>query len=84
MNEGLLQRIHAAEAKARESQQETERIKSEKADLEEMNHDLTMFISSQEKVKELQAQGEEIVEGSAFAPEQRPQQGKKKAKGKKK
>ncbi|KAH0069111.1 zf-UBP-domain-containing protein, partial [Aureobasidium melanogenum] len=84
MNEGLLQRIHASEAKARESQQETERLKSEKADLEEMNHDLTMFISSQEKVKELQAQGEEVVEGSAFAPEQRQQQGKKRAKGKKK
>ncbi|KAH0267155.1 zf-UBP-domain-containing protein, partial [Aureobasidium melanogenum] len=84
MNEGLLQRIHAAEAKAKESQQEIEKIRSEKADLEEMNHDLTMFISSQEKVRELQAQGEEVVEGSAFAPEQRQQQGNKKTKGKKK
>jgi BRCA1-associated protein len=84
MNEGLLQRIHAAEARARESQQEVEKVKQEKADLEEMNHDLTMFISSQEKVKQLQAQGEEVVDGSAFAPEQQPQQGKKKGKGKKK
>ncbi|CAD0109286.1 unnamed protein product [Aureobasidium uvarum] len=77
MNEGLLQRIHAAEAKAKQSQQDTEQMKLEKAELEEMNHDLTMFISSQEKVKELQAQGEEVVNGSAFAPEQQPQQGKK-------
>ncbi|KAI5242272.1 zf-UBP-domain-containing protein [Aureobasidium subglaciale] len=84
MNEGLLQRIHAAEAKAQDSQQETEKMKLEKADLEELNHDLTMFISSQEKVKELQAQGEEVVDGSAFAPEQQPQQGRKKGKGKKK
>ncbi|KAG9845212.1 zf-UBP-domain-containing protein, partial [Aureobasidium melanogenum] len=84
MNEGLLQRIHASEAKVKDSQEETERLRSEKADLEEMNHDLTMFISSQEKVKKLQAQGEEVVEGTAFAPEQRQQQGKKKAKGKKK
>lgn len=84
MNEGLLQRIHAAEAKAKESQQETEKLRSEKADLEEMNHDLTMFISSQEKVKELQAQGEEVVEGSAFAPEQQQPQGKRKGRGKKK
>ncbi|THW52273.1 zf-UBP-domain-containing protein [Aureobasidium pullulans] len=84
MNEGLLQRIHAAEAKAKESQHEAEKMKAEKADLEEMNHDLTMFISSQEKVKELQAQGEEVIDGSAFAPEQQPQQGSKKGKGKKK
>ncbi|KEQ70292.1 zf-UBP-domain-containing protein [Aureobasidium namibiae CBS 147.97] len=84
MNEGLLQRIHAAEAKAKESQEETDRIKLEKADMEEMNHDLTMFISSQEKVKELQAQGEEVADGSAFAPEAQPQQGKNKGKGKKK
>lgn len=84
MNEGLLQRIHAAEAKAKESQHEAEKMKAEKADLEEMNHDLTMFISSQEKVKELQAQGEEVIDGSAFAPEQQPQQGRKKGKGKKK
>ncbi|CAD0056866.1 unnamed protein product [Aureobasidium pullulans] len=80
----LLQRIHAAEAKAKESQHEAEKMKAEKADLEEMNHDLTMFISSQEKVKELQAQGEEVIDGSAFAPEQQPQQGRKKGKGKKK
>ena len=66
---------------------ELQKIKAEKTELEEMNHDLTMFISSQEKVKELQAQGEEIAEGSISVPEQHQQdtsQGKKKGKGRKK
>jgi BRCA1-associated protein len=46
-----------------------------------MNHDLTMFISSQEKVKELQAQGEEVVDGSVSIPDP-PKKGK--GKGRKK
>ena len=79
-NEGLLERIKAADVKAEEANQAVEAAKAEKEGLEEMNRDLTMFISGQEKVKELEAQGEEVVDGSAFVPEQ--QQGK--GKGKKK
>lgn len=70
MNEGLLKRIKAAEEKAEQARKEADEAKEAKRDLEDMNHDLTMFISSQEKVKELQAQGEEVVDGSASVPEQ--------------
>ncbi|KAI6889897.1 hypothetical protein KC318_g15477 [Hortaea werneckii] len=79
MNEGLVQRIKAAEEKAEQAKRESEEAKEAKKDLEEMNHDLTMFISSQEKVKELQAQGEQVEMGTASVPEQR-----KKGKGRKK
>lgn len=46
-----------------------------------MNRDLTMFISGQEKIKELEAQGEEVVDGSAYVPEVTS---KRKGKGRKK
>ncbi|KAI7284291.1 zf-UBP-domain-containing protein [Hortaea werneckii] len=80
MNEGLVQRIKAAEDKAEQAKKEAEEAKEAKRDLEEMNHDLTMFISAQEKVKELQAQGEEVEMGTASVPEQQ----RKKGKGRKK
>lgn len=80
MNEGLLKRIKAADEKMEEAKAEARKASEEKKDLEEMNHDLTMFISSQEKVKELQAQGEDVIDGSVSVPE--PQ--KKKGKGRKK
>ncbi|KAK6413957.1 hypothetical protein LTR81_012196 [Elasticomyces elasticus] len=79
MNEGLLKRIHAADEKAAQAKLEADQAKEAKRELEDMNHDLTMFISSQEKVKELQAQGEEVVDGSVSVPG-----AKKKGKGKKK
>nr|POE74531.1 ring finger protein etp1 like [Quercus suber] len=82
MNEGLSMRITTAETKAEEARKEAELLRSEKKEVEEMNHDLTMFISSQEKVKALQAAGEDVVDGSAYAPEH--QQKKGKGKGKKK
>lgn len=80
LNEGLLKRIHVAEDKAKTAADEVAALKAEKADLEDMNRDLTIFISSQEKVKELQAQGEEVEMGSVSVPEQQ----KKKGKGRKK
>lgn len=83
MNEGLLKRIHVAKERAKETEEEAMKWKVEKAELEDMNRDLTIFISSQEKVRELQAQGEEVVDGSVHVPEQ-PQQSKKKGKGRKK
>ncbi|CAK1365392.1 unnamed protein product [Cercospora beticola] len=82
MNEGLSQRITKAEEEVKTAKAEKEKVLQEKKDLEDMNHDLTMFISSQEKVKELQEQGEEVVEGHAYAPEQQQQQGGKGKKGK--
>ncbi|KAF2163309.1 hypothetical protein M409DRAFT_68584 [Zasmidium cellare ATCC 36951] len=83
MNEGLLSKIKVAEEKTEAAKKEAEKAKEEKKDLEEMNHDLTMFISSQEKVKELQAQGEEVVDGSVSIPDPPPAK-KGKGKGRKK
>lgn len=65
MNEGLLKRIKAAEATAEQAKQLADKAVAEKKDLEDMNNDLTIFISSQEKVKELQEQGEEVIDGSS-------------------
>lgn len=85
LNEGLVGRIHVAENTAKEKAEEVVKMKEEKVELEDMNRDLTIFISSQEKVKELQAQGEEVEMGSATVPEQQQQQQqKKKGKGRKK
>ncbi|KAF2479202.1 hypothetical protein BDY17DRAFT_319187 [Neohortaea acidophila] len=78
MNEGLMKRITAADEKAAAARTEAEKAREEKRELEEMNHDLTMFISSQEKVKELQAQGEEVVDGSVSLPPAKKGKGRKK------
>ncbi|KAI5361826.1 Putative Zinc finger, UBP-type, Zinc finger, RING-type, BRCA1-associated 2 [Septoria linicola] len=83
MNEGLSQRITKAEQQVAEAKAEKEKAIAEKKDLEDMNHDLTMFISSQEKVKELEAAGEEVIDGHAYAPEQTAGKAKK-GKGRKK
>jgi BRCA1-associated protein len=82
INAGLMERIKAAEAKSEEARKEAEAARAEKAELEEMNRDLTMFISGQEKIKELEAQGEEVVDGTLSLPEQQ-QKGGKKGKGRK-
>ncbi|TKA34093.1 hypothetical protein B0A50_00073 [Salinomyces thailandicus] len=79
MNDGLMKRIKAAEAQAEQARKEADEAKEAKRDLEDMNNDLASFISSQEKVKELQAQGEEVEMGSAGVVEHR-----KKGKGRKK
>jgi len=86
MNEGLLARIKVAEQTTKEKQDEVKKLGEEKAELEDMNRDLTIFISSQEKVRELQEQGEEVEMGGLSLPE-RPAEGsggKKKGKGRKK
>lgn len=82
LNDGLMKRIHAAESKVEEAMNAAEAAQNEKKELEEMNHDLSMFISSQEKVKELQAQGEEVVDGSVSVPDPPTKRGK--GKGRKK
>ncbi len=80
MNEGLLKRIKAADAKAEQARIDAGKANEEKKELEDLNNDLTMFISSQQKVKELQAQGEEVEDGSISVPEP----AKRKGKGRKK
>jgi BRCA1-associated protein len=76
LNEGLMKRIRAVEEEVGTVKKEVEEVKGERDELKDLNHDLTMFISSQEKVKELQEQGEEVVEGGVGVLE------KKKVKGK--
>lgn len=80
MNEGLLKRIRAADEKAETAKKEAEKAREEKAEAQDMVNDLTMFISSQEKVKALQEAGEEVVEGGSGVVEGP----KKKGKGRKK
>ncbi|KAK4624290.1 RING finger protein ETP1 [Fulvia fulva] len=83
MNEGLLQRIKAADQQAEEAKHAAAKAVEEKKELEEMNHDLSMFISSSQKVQELQAAGEEVVDGSVSVPDPPPAK-KGKGKGRKK
>ena len=80
MNEGLMKRIAAADAKAAEARRVAEEAGREKAELQEMVDDLTAFVSGQEKVRELQAAGEEVMEGGSGVV----QGPKKKGKGRKK
>ena len=93
MNEGLLARIRAAEAEQKRMTEEMGAVREEKIELEELNRDLTVFISSQEKVRELQAGGEEVEMGSVGVVERQEGQSqgqesgggrKKKGKGRKK
>ena len=80
MNEGLMKRITAADAKAAEARRVAEEAGRAKAELQEMVDDLTAFVSGQEKVRELQAAGEEVMEGGSGVV----QGPKKKGKGRKK
>lgn len=82
LNQGLVDRIHAAEETAKQAGVEVDKLKKEVAELEDMNRDLTIFISSQEKVRELQAQGEEVEMGSVSVPESQRNKEKGKGKGK--
>ena len=80
MNEGLMKRIAAADAKAAEARRVAEEAGRAKAELQEMVDDLTAFVSGQEKVRGLQAAGEEVMEGGSGVV----QGPKKKGKGRKK
>lgn len=82
LNQGLVDRIHVFEERAEEGEKESAGLREQVAELEDMNRDLTIFISSQDKVRELQAAGEEVVEGSVSVPEGKGSS-KKKGKGRK-
>lgn len=78
MNESLMARIKAAEAKI-------EALGKEKGELEEQNRDLGFFISGMEKLKTSGVDEEELREGMVSLPEvQGEGSGKGKGKGKKK
>lgn len=75
VNEGLMKRIEHLNTDHESIRKQLEELKTENADLKDMNRDLSMFISGQEKLKELEKEGKigegEIEEGSASVPEKR-------------
>ncbi|KAI1078036.1 hypothetical protein F5B20DRAFT_548935 [Whalleya microplaca] len=86
VSEGLMGRIEHNGRELEGLRAQVEGLKVENADLKDQNHDLTMFISGQEKLKELEAEGKveegEILEGSVSVPEERRRRkGKGKGKG---
>ncbi|KAM5346592.1 hypothetical protein ACJ41O_009597 [Fusarium nematophilum] len=75
LNEGLMKRIEHLNGDHKSISQQLEELKGENADLKEMNRDLSMFISGQEKLKELENEGKieegELEGGSASVPEKK-------------
>ncbi|ORY62693.1 uncharacterized protein BCR38DRAFT_486947 [Pseudomassariella vexata] len=78
VSEGLLKRIEHINKEVESLGQQVKILTLENADLKDQNHDLTMFISGQEKLKEMEAEGqvaqEDLQEGTASV-------GKRKGKG---
>ncbi|KAL1902372.1 hypothetical protein Sste5346_001351 [Sporothrix stenoceras] len=81
VSEGLMVRIKHVQEQAAAHQEQLAAAQAEAAELRETNRDLTMFISGQEKLRELEAEGQvaagEVEGGTASVPEE-----KKKNKGK--
>ncbi|KAI1387430.1 zf-UBP-domain-containing protein [Hypoxylon trugodes] len=83
VSEGLMKRIEHMSKELEGLGEQVNALKLENADLKDQNHDLSMFISGQEKLKELEAEGRveenEVQEGSVSLPEDKR---KRKGKGK--
>jgi BRCA1-associated protein len=76
MNGSLLERVDLLAV-------EVEKLKATNEDLTDQNRDLSFFISGAEKLKELDQDGDEVVEGTVSVPHQQQQgAGNKKRKGK--
>ncbi|KAF4447017.1 hypothetical protein F53441_9415 [Fusarium austroafricanum] len=75
LNEGLMKRIEHLNSDHEAITKELEKLKGENAELQEMNRDLSMFISGQEKLKEMENEGQieegELEGGSASVPEKK-------------
>ncbi|PNY24480.1 RING finger protein ETP1, partial [Tolypocladium capitatum] len=75
LNEGLMKRIEHLGADNEAVRKELDGLKAESAELKEMNRDLSMFISGQEKLKELEREGKleegEVAQSSASVPEKK-------------
>ncbi|KAF7558946.1 hypothetical protein G7046_g5216 [Stylonectria norvegica] len=86
INEGLLKRIAHVNADHEGIVTQLAELKGENVELKEMNRDLSMFISGQEKLKEMESAGQleegEIEGGSASVPIPE-RKGKGKRRGKK-
>ncbi|KAG8426022.1 hypothetical protein J3459_008525 [Metarhizium acridum] len=75
VNEGLMKRIEHLGSENEKVTKQLGEMKSEVEELKEMNRDLSMFISGQEKLKQLENEGQleegELQEGSASVPEKK-------------
>lgn len=75
INEGLMKRIEHLNSDSEGVRKQLEELKVENAELKEMNRDLSMFISGQEKLKEMESEGQlgegEIEGGTASVPEKK-------------
>lgn len=75
VNEGLMKRIEHLGSENEKATKQLGEMKSEVEELKEMNRDLSMFISGQEKLKQLENEGQleegELQEGSASVPEKK-------------
>ncbi|UKZ76677.1 hypothetical protein TrVFT333_004386 [Trichoderma virens FT-333] len=86
LNEGLMKRIEHLDTDVEAIRKQLEELKAENAELKEMNRDLTMFISGQEKLKELENEGQieegELEGGTMSVPEAKKKKANNKRKGK--
>lgn len=87
INEGLLEKVQHVTREMEACKAQNEELSREVAEQKDMNHDLTLFISGQEKLKEMEQEGkitqEELEEGEASVPEKKGRgKGKNKGKGK--
>lgn len=84
VSEGLMKRIDHVHKETEEVRAALQRLEAENEELKETNRDLTMFISGQEKLRELENEGKieqgEAEEGSVSLPEEKKRKGKGKAK----
>ncbi|KAI0133608.1 hypothetical protein BJ170DRAFT_699562 [Xylariales sp. AK1849] len=84
VSEGLMRRIEHVNKEVESLGETVKELKVENADLKDQNHDLTMFISGQEKLKEMEAEGQvekdELEEAGASVPEKKGRKGKGRAK----
>jgi BRCA1-associated protein len=75
VNEGLMKRIEHIGGDNEAVRKQYKELQGEVEELKEMNRDLSMFISGQQKLKELENEGQmeegELQGGSASVPEKK-------------
>ncbi|ROV96608.1 hypothetical protein VPNG_08990 [Cytospora leucostoma] len=75
INEGLMDKVRHVGSEAEALRAENARLAGEVAEQRDMNRDLSMFISGQEKLREMEGEGkvtaEELEGGEASVPERR-------------
>lgn len=85
VSKGLMERVAHVNKELEGLKAQVDELKLEKADLEESNRDLTMFISGQEQLRKLEGEGQleagELEEGVVSLPEEKT---KGKGKGRRK